>query len=140
MEQELKSSYLPLKAVLYFSAIFHILAGLYIVFSGDSSASYGEVVFGMTIVPDPQMLYVLKSAGIYALAFGVVILLAAGDPEKYRHVIYVIIGMYSFRCINRIVSVNYIQETFAVTQFRAWLAVCILGTIAGLLFYFRPRR
>ena len=139
MQQELKPSYLPLKVVLYFSAIFHVAAGFYIVFSGDSSASYGEVVFGMTILPNPQMLYVLKAAGVYALAFGLVIWLAARDPDKYRHIIYVVTGMYAFRCINRMVSINYIQETFAVTPFRAWLAVVILGVIAFLLFIFRPK-
>ena len=128
-----------LKAVLWFSAIFHLVAGPMIAFSGDGAATYASMVFGMTLDMTPQMGYVLKSSGLYALAFGALILCAALNPEKHKATIYVTLGLYLCRFFNRLTSVEYICTTFDVPESRAWVAVFTLCTISTLLFIFRPR-
>ena len=110
-----------------------------IAFSGDGASTYASMVFGMAIDVTPQMGYVLKSSGLYALAFGVLVLCAALKPERHVAVIYVTLGLYLSRFFNRLTSIDYIKTTFDVPESRAWVAVFVLGLISLLLLVFRPR-
>lgn len=110
-----------------------------IAFSGDGASTYASMVFGMAIDVTPQMGYVLKSSGLYALAFGVLVLCAALNPERHVAVVYVTLGLYLSRFFNRLTSIEYIKTTFDVPEPRAWVAVFVLGLISFLLLVFRPR-
>ena len=127
------------KFVLTLIGIYHLALGLLPFVPTDFAARLVSALFGMTIEVTPQLHYVARLMGAYALIFGVVTLIVASQPDRYRAFTPVILALYAVRIVNRILFVVQFMNAFQTTAFRAWLEVFLLAAFAVAVFLLRPR-
>ena len=122
-----------LVVTLYFSSIFHVIGGLMILFSQESSQCYCEIVFGYILNINQEMEYILRNLGIYALAFGVILFFSAKNPMRFKPVILSLVIIYVFRVFNSLFTVENIRSIFQVPVYRIYIAIIILTILSVLL-------
>jgi hypothetical protein len=127
-----------LKVVLALIGIYHVGLGILPFISADLAARVTSSLFGMTLVVTPQLHYLARLLGIYALIFGVVTLVVATRPVYYRPFTYVIFALYAARVLNRIVFIDQFMNAFQTTLFRAWLEAVLLAAFGVAVLLQRP--
>lgn len=81
----------------------------------------------------PQVVYMLKALGMYALFTGSLLALALTDPVRYRHVVLVCAGLLIMRATTRVLFFDVLHEAFAVEWGRNLLNVGLLIAQAAVL-------
>lgn len=81
----------------------------------------------------PQVVYMLKALGMYALFTGSLLALALRDPSRYRHVILVCAALLIMRATTRVLFFDVLHEAFGVEWSRNLLNVTLLVLQAGVL-------
>lgn len=92
-----------LKILLWIVSGYHILLGLLGVFAKEQAVYIANNFFNFNLTLDNQMLWVLNPFAAYLLFFGIFMALAATDPKKYKKVIYIGVGLFALRLIERII-------------------------------------
>lgn len=128
-----------LKIVLIAISAYNLLLGGLVFVSGNTASLIAKVLFDMNLNPAPQLLYFAKLLGIYALFFGVAMLVAAWKPVKYKILIDLAIALYVVRIINRVIFADLVQSAFNVSSTMMWVEVLLLTLFGGLLLLFRPK-
>lgn len=120
-----------------FQRIVLVLVGLYHVgfaalafFSDRMAGAIAKAAFGITLNHEPQTLYLAKVLGLYGLAFGGVALVASSDPVKYRKLIWLMVGIYLLRILDRAVFLSQVREAFAISPQRIATGCLLLGLFA----------
>jgi len=96
-------------------------------------------IFGMVFEVTPQMHYLGQLFGIYALLFGLMALVAAGDPYRHRSLVNLVLVLYCLRILNRVLFIFTFMPAFQTTPFRGWLEVVLLAAFGLAVVLLRPR-
>jgi hypothetical protein len=96
-------------------------------------------LFGMAFEVTPQLHYLGQLFGIYAFAFGLMALVAARDPYRYRSLVTVIVVLYGLRILNRLAFIVAFMPAFRTSAFRGWLEVVLLAAFGLAVLALRPR-
>lgn len=129
-----------LKILLGLIAVYHVLLGLMAFLSGDFVMRIADSLFGLQVEPTGQVFYFGKLLGIYAIAFGAFIGMMMRDPHKYKDLLYVGVGLYALRIINKLVFMNSIKESFGVSDMRIWMDVVLLAFFGIALYLLIPKK
>ncbi|MGE0706608.1 MAG: hypothetical protein AB7N76_05660 [Planctomycetota bacterium] len=86
----------------------------------------------------PQVVYMLKALGMYALFTGGLLALAMTDPRRFRHVVLAAAALLVMRATTRVLFFPVLHEAFNVEWSRNLVNVGILLVQAGVLAGFCP--
>ena len=130
-------SYLPGKVLLWTIAVYHVATGLLVIGFGDLSIRFARAFYGWTIEGSPAMGILAELLGCYAVAFGLMMAVAARDPVAYRHFLVVGAVLIALRVVQRLVFAGKIMETFQVDPGRHWLATGFIFCLGAAVAAFR---
>jgi hypothetical protein len=129
-----------LKLVLWGIALYHVVLGGGAFLSGPLAQQIAHSIFGIELTLDPAMAFVVKVLGVYALTFGVVTLVAARDPVRYRVLLDVIVVLYVLRIVNKLAFKSQYVAGLHIAPTRVWIESAMLTAFALAVFVLRPRR
>ena len=132
-------SHLPVKVLLWIIATYHVVTGILIIASGELSLRFAEVFYGWTIDGSSELGILAELLGCYAIAFGLMLAVAAKDPVGYRSFLTVGVVLIALRVFQRLYFATKIIETFDVAAGRHWLATGFIFLLGATLFVFRYR-
>jgi hypothetical protein len=121
------------RIVLVLIGVYHVGFAVLALFSENMVRWLGKAAFGITLDGNPQTLYLAKVLGLYGLAFGGFALVAASDPIKYHKLIWVMLGLYVLRIIDRALFLPPVRDAFAISPERIVTGCVLLGLFAVAL-------
>jgi hypothetical protein len=128
------NTYKPFKAVAGFMGVYHVLIGILGLASGDVAARVGAAVYGAHVEVTPMFSYMAKYLAAYVIGFGVMMLIMASDPVKYRKLVYVAVLLAVIRILSRLVFASELQAAFGIGMNRSLLTIAIVAILnLGLL-------
>lgn len=120
--------------------IYHIILGISaLVLPVGVMSSMIELFLGFSPSITDQFTLVSKFTGVYVLAFGLVALLLAGDPEKHALFITPVLLLFAIRLVNKVVLFNEIGAELDVPTARNVLAVAFVAVFFAGLLWTAPR-
>ena len=128
-----------LRALLWLIALYHILFGAAAFLSASMAERLASSVFGIRLVMEPAMAYVVKVLGTYAITFGVMAAVAARDPVRHRPLLHVIVLLYALRVVTKLVFKAQYAAGLQVADGRIWTEAALLLGFALGVFLLRPR-
>jgi hypothetical protein len=131
---------LGLQLVLWSICIYHVVLGACGLLSEDLAARLADVLFGMKVNPTPQLNYIVKVLGIYAIMFGLLAATAARKPERHPVLLNLIILLYVLRILDKIIFANLFITAFSAPPSRVWLDVACLAAFGLAVAFLKPRR
>lgn len=115
-------------------AAYHLATGAVLIWSGDLSIRLARTLYGWTIEGSPELGILGELLGCYAIAFGLMMAVAARDPVAYRSSITIGVALIVLRLFQRAYFSAKIIEVFQVAPARHWTAfVLLLLLAAGLV-------
>ena len=109
---------------------YHVLLGVIgLLFPIETMVKAVTIILGVTLDVDPQLTFISKYVSVYILAFGIMLLILAANPTKYRVLALPALALFGIRLLNRIVFFGAITSTLGTTSARN-----IMGT--GFIFLF----
>jgi hypothetical protein len=119
---------------------YHVLLGLLGLFGpGDLLADGAKLALGVEVEPDGQVLLATRFAGSYLLAFGVMMLILASRPQKYRALVIPALLLFGVRVVVRLVSFDSLSEAMGVSTTRNIVGIVLLLLFFTVLLVTRPR-
>jgi len=119
------------KIVTGVAGLYHVLlAGVALLFPIALTSKAFTFALGINIALTPQIEFIGKFVGVYMLAFGLMLLMLAFNPVKYRVFAYPAIILFGIRLINRILFFGALSTTLEMTASRN-----IIGSVLILLFF-----
>jgi hypothetical protein len=86
----------------------------------------------------PQVVYMLKALGMYALFTGGLLALTLTNPKRYRHVVFAIAALLVMRATTRLLFFDVLHEAFGVEFGRNLVNVVLLALQAVILIGLAP--
>ena len=129
------------KAATGIAGVYHIalaLVGLFL--SAEVTAKVSELAMGVVLTSDAQTLLVARFAAAYMLAFGIMLLLLAADPRKYRMLAVPAAVLFGVRFLNRILLFNVVSSTFGMSWTRNFVGTAIIFVFFAAIFLTMPKR
>ena len=105
----------------------------------ESIPAIAEKLAGMKIKPTPEFLYLIQPFSVYAIAFGVMMGVAAWNPVKNRALISIGIVLVALRICQRLASLDDVAQVFGVSHARSFLTIGIVAFFGLALAWFRYR-
>ena len=106
------------------AGIYHIILGVAtLVFPATLMQKTIGTIMGISPIIDDQFLLVAKFAGVYALAFGAILLILTHNPNKYKILTYPVLGVFGIRLINKLVFMGTISSLYNVSMGRSLYAI-----------------
>lgn len=131
--------HLLLRGLLVFISIYHILAGLLVNTTELNVLWTAKNLAGVTMEPNPQLLYIAKPFGVYLICFGVLAGLAAWNPIKNRSFISVAVALCLVRAAQRFIFANDFESLFHSPHGRNMLGAGFVTFLAVALLILRLR-
>jgi hypothetical protein len=128
-----------LKVVLWSICVYHVFLGVGAFLSESWAVRLADAVFGMTVQPTPQLSYIVKLLGVYALVFGLMAGIAAREPRRHLSLLNVIVLLYVCRFLNKVFQVDLFTAAFDASPQRTWLDVALLAAFGAAVFFLKPR-
>lgn len=131
-----------LRAVLALLAAYHLAIGAASVASFGATARLTRSLYGATLgdaAADPRLRYAVRMLGLYALALGTLLALAARDPLAHRPVIAAVAALQSARALCRVAYRRDLAAAFGVPPRRNAVNVALLVAEAAALALAFPR-
>lgn len=123
-----------LRGVLALLAVYHLSMGAASVFFQRGAAGLARGLYGVRMEGSGDRFeYALRMLGLYALAFGFLLVRAAMDPAGHRSVIAAAILLQSVRAASRLASAGTLRSAFGVAPARNRLGAALLVVQAGVL-------
>jgi membrane associated rhomboid family serine protease len=132
-------SHLPLRVLLWFIAVYHIVAGVAATFFQDAAVGIGSLLFGVKITMDPQTTLLVRYLGAFGIAFGLMATLAALDPERHKGFIYGAVIYFVVRAFDRVAFAGLLAE-YSVGFMPNWGRIIVILLFAVGLLVFLPRQ
>jgi hypothetical protein len=127
------------KLVLLAIALYHLGFALMAILSEKMAAMVAKHAFGVTLDMSPQVMYLAKLVGIYGAIFGVFVIMIALNPVKYRHLVYVVFGLYVMRISSRLIFLPQVKESFQIEMPRIIVGAVLLTGFALAVLFVRPK-
>ncbi len=121
-----------LKLLAAIAGLYHVLLGAAaLILPTDTSVKVIDAVLGLTPVVNEQFSLIVKYTGAYVLVFGLLLLIFAYNPIKYRILALPILVLFGVRLLNRILLFNAVSSLYEMSVARG-----IFSTTAIALFFF----
>jgi hypothetical protein len=134
------SKRLALQIVLWAICLYHVVLGGGAFLSEDVAAWLAELLFSIKLEPTPQLSYVVKLLGVYALVFGLVSGTAALAPERHPTLLNLVIALYALRVLNKLVFSELFTRAFAAPPARTWIDIAMLTAFGLAVALLKPRK
>ena len=134
-----KETHVPLRVLLGFIAVYHLVAGIAATFFQDAAVNIGSLLFGVKITMDPQTTLLVRYLGAFAIAFGFMAALATLSPERHKGFIYGAVLYFIVRAFDRIAFAGLLAK-HTVGPMPNWGRVVVILLFATGLLIFLPRK
>jgi hypothetical protein len=121
-----------LRGVLAFISVFHIVAGLGLMFSVQFQ-KFAVALYGAALTWDAKDIYFIRIVGSFAFVLGYLAAMAARDPLKHQIVVVGFIEFFILRNINRHLYSGELYSGFGVSPLVNNLTTVFFGVQAILL-------
>ena len=122
---------------LWVVALYHIVLGALLIYSGELSIRVADLLYGWQITGSPELGIVGEILGCYAIAFGLMMAVAAGDPVRYKSLLTVGIVLIALRLLQRLLFAGKVMEVFQVPSGRYWGAFVFVLLMGALMTWVR---
>jgi hypothetical protein len=130
-------TYTGWKVLLGLIAIYHLISGGLLLFSGDLAIQAVKTLAGVNLVGSPELGIIGEIMACYLLAFGLMMGIAAWNPVKNRAIITVGLVLFALRLFQRVFFADKVMQVMQIPSGRYWSAALIVATLALLLGVFR---
>jgi hypothetical protein len=93
---------------------YHLFIGILGMFFKNWMIFFAKVFFGFKLDSTPQMHWVINPMSAYFFIFGLIFLVAAFDPVRYRPILFAGWGIFFIRIIQRIIFIFSAPNHFFV--------------------------
>jgi hypothetical protein len=133
------SKRLALQLILWSICIYHIVLGACGFLSEDLAVRLADILFSVRIEPTPQLSYIAKLLGIYAVVFGLMTATAALAPEHHPTLLNLVILLYALRILNKLIFSDLFTQAFAAPPARTWVDIAMLLAFGLSVALLKPR-
>ncbi len=91
-----------LRFLLGLGAVYHIVLGATALIFRSHTGDLARRFFQFNLSNAPEVQWILNPFSAYLLAFGALLAITATNPGKYRPFVFVAVGLYSLRFVERI--------------------------------------
>jgi len=127
-----------LRATLALLAAYHLAIGLVSVASPAGTRRVARAFYGLALEPGPQVAYAVRMLGLYALALGTLVALAAWRPAEHRATVLVLAALQGARALSRLASARTLAADFGVPPARNRANAALLLAEAAVLAFCAP--
>jgi predicted anti-sigma-YlaC factor YlaD len=132
-----ENRHLALRALLWIICVYHVVCGLMANLFPSRIPALAETLAGMKVGAASEFIYLAKPLGIYAIAFGVMMGLAAWNPIKNRALISVGIVLFALRIAQRLAGIDEMQSVFGVSPTRSLVTIALVACFGLALAWLR---
>lgn len=126
--------------VLGMTCAYHLGIGVVSLLSPETTLNIAAMLYDVHASAfAPQVVYMLKALGMYALFTGTLLAIALRDPARYRHIVFVCAALLVMRATTRVLFFDVLQDAFHVEWSRNLINVTLLVLQAGILVGLCPR-
>lgn len=129
----MKKYLLPAKILLWIIALYHIVLGVFLIYSGDLSIRTADLLYGWIIEGSPELGILGEILGCYSIAFGLMMATAARDPDRHGDLISIGVVLIALRLFQRVVFAGKVMEVFQVPPGRYWSAFAFIFVLGAAL-------
>ena len=122
-----------LRALLALLAGYHLAIGVVSVASLRATARVVGALYGLSVAETPALRYAVRMLGLYALALGALLALAARAPATHRDVIAVVAGLQLARAACRLLLRRELAAAFQLPARRNAINAALLVAEAAVL-------
>ena len=127
-----------LRVVLVVLAVYHLGIGVVSIASLRITARVTGRLYGLTVSENSALRYSVRMLGLYAVALGTLLALAARAPGSHRDVIVVVALLQLARALHRVVLRRELYEGFQVPPRRNAFNAALLVAEATVLLACMP--
>ena len=127
-------SVLLLRTLLAVLAAYHLGIGVVSIVSLRLTARLTARLYGLTVVDDAGLRYAVRMLGLYAVALGTLLVLAARSPATHRDIIAVVALLQLARATCRICFGRELADAFRLRPKRNAFNAALLLSEAVVLF------
>ena len=131
------SSHPFIRILLWAVAAYHIGMGALLFYSGELSIRAADSFYGWSITGSPDLGIISEILGCYGIAFGLMMIVVASDPVKYRAILSVAIILFALRLLQRAVYAPKVMEVFEVSTGQYWGGFVFVLAFAAVLIWVR---
>ncbi len=128
-----------LKLVLWAICLYHVVLGGGALLSTPVAERIAHTVFGITLHMTPDVAYVVRVLGVYALTFGLLAGVAATDPVRHRALLNLVVVLYALRIVVKLAFKNEAVMGLDYTPTRIFVEAALLAAFGLSVLLFRPR-
>ena len=119
------------KLVTWIAGLYHvILAAIALLLPIEVTSKAFTMALGVNLAVTPQLEFIGKYVGVYMLAFGIMLIMIALNPVRYRSLAYVAVALFGIRFLNRIIFFGALTSTLGMTMTRN-----IIGSALVFIFF-----
>jgi hypothetical protein len=122
-----------LRALLTLLAAYHLGIGLLSALRPRTAGRVSATLYGTNVAESPQLRYGLRMLGLYAIAIGSLLVLAAASPAQHRPVILVACALQLARAACRIAFRSELTAAYGISPRRNYLNASLLVAEALVL-------
>ncbi|MDP2629829.1 MAG: hypothetical protein Q8P56_00285 [Candidatus Uhrbacteria bacterium] len=128
------------KALAWFVSIYHFVLGILAILAPASVVvPIVNTIYGVNPNIDAKFLYMVKFIGAYMIMFAVTAAILAYKPVEYRKLVWVLIGFFMIRILERLFFFGLLSEAFNVSFAQDLRVMIPIAILAIALYYFRPQ-
>ena len=131
------NNHAALRALLWLICIYHVTCGLIPTLFPSHLPALAERLAGMKIGAVPECIALAKPFGVYAVAFGIMMGVAAWNPVKNRALITVGVILFALRIAQRLAGMQEAEQVFGVPPARSLITIAIVSCFAVALAWLR---
>lgn len=135
----MQKKYPAIRILLWFICVYHLVLGLCANLPAPQVQAAARLILGLEIPDHPVVLQILKPFGVYVMAFGCAMGMAAWNPVKNRALISLGIILFGLRLIQRLSDLQGVKENLGVSDARNWFTIGVVATFMLLLSILRWR-
>lgn len=129
------------RAVTGIAGVYHVvLAVIGLLFPIETTAKAFEIALGVNIAVTPQLGFIGKFIAVYMLTFGIMLLILAYNPIKYRVLAFPAIALFGIRFLNRIFFFNLLSESLGMTWQRNFIGTTLIFLFFIAIFLTMPKK
>lgn len=115
-----------LRTLLALLAVYHLGIGTLSVLWPRAAGRVSATLYGTDVPETPQLRYALRMLGLYALAIGSLLVLAAASPAQHRSVIIVAGALQLARAVCRVAFRTELTAAYGISPRRNYLNASLL--------------
>jgi len=133
----MSKSYTGWRMLLWFIAVYHLLSGALLFFSGELTLRLLKNLAGVSVSGSPELGIAGEILACYLAAFGLMMGIAAWNPVKNRAIVTVGLVLFSLRLFQRVFFAEKVMQVMQIPPSRYWGAALIVAVLAALMGIFR---